>query len=173
VTAPDYLPLAGPDRIRPIDRLPVPRSWRSDRPADAPDPIPPRGPKFGSTGPDLGYGLKLARRFEPKLQLAEGEHSADAIAGCFAVGAKRAALFGRAPVIFDVEFAYTLWGFLGDGPEDLIAFRKPLFMQAAHEYWEQRQIVDRVKDPTFRLTAAQVRAKLGSWKDLLDTTLAD
>ncbi len=171
MTAPDYVPLAGPDRIRPIDRLPVPHSWRSTRPGEALDPVPPTGTRFGSTGPDLGYGLKLARRFEPKLQLGEGEHAADAIAGCFAVGGKRAASFGRAPVIFDMELAYTLWGFLADAPADLIAFRKPLFMGAAHEYWEQRQIVDRVKEATLRLTPAQVRAKLSDWKNLIDTTV--
>ena len=168
MTAPDYVPLAGPDRIRPIDRLPVPRSWRSTRPGEVLDPVPPSGSKFGSTGPDLGYGLKLARRFEAKL--TEGEHAADAVAGCFATGAKRAASFGRAPVIFDMELAYILWGFLGDAPDDLIAFRKPLFMGASHEYWEQRQIVDRVKASTLRLTPAQVRATLSDWKSLIETS---
>jgi hypothetical protein len=169
VTAPDYVPVAAPDRIRPIERLPVPRSWRSTRPGEVLDPVAPTGTRFGSTGPDLGYGLKLARRFEPKLKLAEGEHAADAIAGCFAVGAKRASSFGRAPVIFDMELAYTLWGFLGDAPADLVAYRKPLFMGAAHEYWEQRQIVDRVKDATLRLTPEQVRAQLKDWKSLIET----
>jgi hypothetical protein len=169
VTAPDYVPLAGADRIRPIDRLPPPRSWRSTRPGEVLDPVPPKGSKFGSTGPDLGYGLKLARRLQPQLQLAAGEHAADAIAGCFAVGGKRAASFGRAPVIFDMELAYTLWGFLGGAPDDLIAFRKPLFMGAAHEYWEQRQIVDRVKEATLRMTPAQVREKLSDWKSLIET----
>ena len=169
MTAPDYVPLAGPDRIRPIDRLPVPRGWRSTRPGEALDPVPPTGTRFGSTGPDLGYGLKLARRFEPTLKVMEGEHAADAIAGCFAVGAKRAASFGRAPVIYDMELAYTLWGFIGAPPADLVAFRAPLFMGAAHEYWEQRQIVDRVKASTLRLTPAEVRAKLSDWKTLLDT----
>jgi hypothetical protein len=169
VTAPDYVPLAGPDRIRPIDRLPVPKSWRSTRPGEVLDPVPPSGSRFGSTGPDLGYGLKLARRFEPQLELTEGEHAGDAIAGCFAVGAKRASSFGRAPVIFDMELAYTLWGYLGDAPAGLVAFRKPLFMGAAHEYWEQRRIVDRVKDSTLRLTPAQVRSKLADWKALIDT----
>ncbi len=169
MTAPDYVPLAAADRIRPIDRLPVPRSWRPTRPGEDLDPVPPLGRRFGSTGPDLGYGLKLARRFEPKLVLTEGEHAGDAIAGCFAVGGKRASSYGRAPVTFDMELAYILWGFLGDAPADLVAFRKPLFMGAAHEYWEQRRIVDRVKPATLRLTPAQVRAQLKDWKTLLDS----
>jgi hypothetical protein len=167
VTQPDYVPIAAPDRIRPIDRLPVPRSWRSTRPGEVLDPVPPQGRSFGSTGPDLGYGLKLARLLVPKVKMTEGELVADAVAGCFAVGAKRAAMFGRAPVIFDMELAFALWGFLDGAPADLIAFRKPLFMGAAHEYWEQRQIVDRVKESTLRMTVDQVKAKLSDWKSLL------
>ena len=170
MTAPDYVPLAGPDRIRPVVRLPVPRSWEATRPGEKPDPEPPTGPKFGSTGPDLGYGMKLAQRFKTKLELTDGEHSEDALAGCFAVGAKRAALFGRAPVIYDMELAFTLWGFLGEPPEDLVSFRKALFMGASHDYWEQRQIVDRVHDATLRMTPAQVKAKLADWQSLVDTT---
>ncbi len=169
MTQPDYVPIATPDRMRPIDRLPVPHSWRSSRPADLLDPVPPRGPRFGSTGPDLGYGLKLARRFQPKLVLTEGEEAEDAIAGCFAVGGKRASLFGRAPVIYDMAFAFTLWGFLPGAPADLVSYRKPLFLGASHHYWEQRQIVDRVKETAFRLSPAAVRDGLSDWKSMLET----
>ncbi len=167
MTQPDYVPIAAPDRIRPIDRLPVPRSWRSTRPGEVLDPVPPKGRAFGSPGPDLGYGLKLARLLVPKVKVTDGELVADAVAGCFAVGAKRAAMFGRAPVIFDMELAYALWGFFDGAPADLIAFRKPLFLGAAHEYSEQRQIVDRVKESTLRMTVDQVKAQLSSWQSLL------
>lgn len=167
MTQPDYVPVASADRIRPMDHLPVPLSWRSTRPGEALDPVPPKGRAFGSAGPDLGYGLKLARMLAPKLQVPAGEHRADAVAGCFAVGAKRASMFGRAPVIFDMELAYTLWGFLGDAPTELIEFRKPLFMGAAHEYQGQRRIVDLVKEATLRMTVAQVKAHLSDWKDLI------
>lgn len=167
MTQPDYVPVASADRIRPIDRLPVPQAWRSTRPGEALDPVPPKGRAFGSAGPDLGYGLKLARLLIGKLQVPEGEHVADAVAGCFAVGAKRASMFGRAPVIYDMELAYTLWGFLGAAPADLIAFRQPLFLGVAHEYQEQRRIVDHVKESTLRLTVAQVKAQLGDWKNLI------
>lgn len=170
MTAPDYVPIAHADRIRPIDRLPVPKPWRSDRAGEAADPRPPGGTRFGSTGPDLGYGLKLARRFVPRLLLVEGETAEDAVAGCFAVGAKRASMFGRAPVIHDMDLAFTLWGFLGGAPQDLIAYRKPLFQGAAHHYWEQRIIVDRVKEATLRLTPAQVVSQLTKWKGLIETT---
>jgi hypothetical protein len=169
MTQPDYVPIATADRIRPIERLPVPQHWWPNRPADVADPRPPHGHKFGSTGPDLGYGLKLARRFEDKVVLTEGEKADDAIAGCFAVGAKRSSLFGRAPVIFDMQLAFTLWGFLPGAPADLVALRKPLFQGAAHHYWEQREIVDRVNEATFRLTPAQVAERLADWRSLLAT----
>jgi hypothetical protein len=169
MTQPDYVPIATADRVRPSERLPVPRPWRSDRPGEVAAPVPPTGAKFGSTGPDLGYGLLLAERFRDRLQLEKGESADDAIAGCFAVGAKRASTFGRAPVIYDMEFAFTLWGFLSGAPRDLIGFRRALFAQAAHHYEEQREIVDRVKEEAFRLTPAQVRERLPEWKQLIRT----
>jgi hypothetical protein len=101
------------------------------------------------------------------LQLAEGEHGKDAFYGGFLCGSRRAAEFGRAPVIHDMEWAYTLWGYLGDAPEDLVVWRVPLFRGAADEYWVQRQIVDAVRPETLRLTPAQVRERLASWKDLV------
>ena len=170
VTQPSYVPATTADRVRPVERLPVPSRWLPSRPADAPAPVPPRGPRFGSTGPDPGYGMKLAKRFEDRLELADGESPADAIVGCFAVGSHRAAAFGRAPVIYDMEFAFTLWGFLGDAAPDLVALRTRLFQGAAHDYQIQRDIVDRVKEDTLRLTPAQLRERRGEWTTLIGDT---
>jgi len=153
--------------VRPSALLPPPVAWYQDRPAEQVDLAQPRGPRLGSTGPDLGYGLKLARRLEHKLHLGEGESPEDAVAGCFVCGTRRSAHFGRAPVIYDMEWAYTLWGFLGGAPDDLIAFRKRMFRGAAEHYWDQREIVDAVRLETLALTPAQVRERLGSWKELL------
>jgi hypothetical protein len=113
--------------------------------------------------------MKLAKLFKDRLELVEGESAADAVLGCFVVGTRRAAEFGRAPVIFDMEFAFTLWGFLGAAPEDLIAFRKPFFQGAAHDYEAQREIVDRVWEETLRLTPARVRERLSDWKSMIVT----
>jgi hypothetical protein len=169
VTQPAQVPQAASDRVRPSALLPPPGRWVLDRPGEQADLEPPSGPRFGSTGPDLGYGLKLARLLEPKLVLSEGEHSADAVAGGFACGSRRAAYFGRAPVIYDMEWAFLLWGFLGDPPDDLVAWRKKLFRGAAEHYWDQREIVDAVKVEALRLSPAQIRDRLGHWKDLLIT----
>jgi hypothetical protein len=167
VTQPDHVPLQASDRVRPSAILPPPRQWYLDRPAELSELTPPSGPRFGAPGPDVGYGLKLARRFEDRLELAPGEHSKDVVAGCFACGARRAASVGRAPVIYDMEWAYTLWGYLGGAPEELIEWRQPMFRGAAEHYWDQREIVDAVKAETLKLSPAQVRERLGSWRDLL------
>ena len=165
---PDYVPISADDRVRPVERLPVPDRWAPDRPAEVVGKPAPRGDgHFGTPGPDQGYALKLARHFEGRLTLAGGEHAEDAVAGCLGVALKRAALFGRAPVVYDLELAFGLFGFLDDGPADLVAFRKPLFQAAEHHYWDQRGIVDRVPESTLRLTPAQVRARLADWRDLL------
>ena len=165
MTQPDYVPLAGGDRVRPVDRLPAPGAWSTTRPAELDEELPV-GRHFGATGPDLGYGLKLAKRFAQRLELPAAEAD-DAIAGCFACGAKRASSFGRAPVIYDMEWAYVLWGFASGAPEALVAFRAPLFKGAAHHYWDQRQIVERVKPATFALAPSSVREQLGLWQNLL------
>jgi hypothetical protein len=170
MTQPDYVPIRTGDRVRPAERLPPARPWLADRPADLHSPDLPRGGRLGNQGPDLGYGMKLARRFVDKLHLAEGESVADAVAGCFAVGTKRSSLFGRAPMIYDFELAFRLWGFLASAPAELVAFRVPLFEGCSHHYDDQRDIADRVPESTLRLTPADVGARLSDWRQLITTT---
>jgi alkanesulfonate monooxygenase SsuD/methylene tetrahydromethanopterin reductase-like flavin-dependent oxidoreductase (luciferase family) len=168
MSQPDAVPLQATDRVRPSDRLQVPQRWYQDRPADLVELVAPTGRRFGAAGPDAGYGLKLAKRFVDRLVLAPGESAHDAVAGCFACGARRAARFGRAPVSVDMEWAYTLWGYLGDGPQDLVEHRAVLFRGASHDSWDQRKIVDAVRPAALSLTPAQVREQLPRWRDLVD-----
>jgi hypothetical protein len=167
VTQPDHVPLQAADRVRPSALLPPPQQWYLERPADPVQLEQPTGPRLGATGPDLGYGLKLARRLEGRLVLTVGEHREDVVAGCFACGARRASWFGRAPVIYDMEWAYGLWGYFGGAPEELVAWRKPLFRGAAEHYWDQRQIVDAVRPEALKLTPAEVTERLTFWEELL------
>lgn len=164
---PDYVPLSTTDKVRAPERLPVPEGWRPDRPAELKGNTHPTGDRLGVPGPDQGYALKLARQFAGRLELGTGEHEHDAVAGCVAVAMKRAALFGRAPVVYDLDLAFTLWGYLGGAPADLVAFRTPLFQAASHGYWDQRGLVDRVPEETLRLSPAQVRERLASWRELV------
>ncbi len=167
MTQPPHIPLQESDRVRPSSLLPAPAPWYLDRPAELTDLAPPVGRRFGSAGPDLGYGLMLARRLEHRLELEPGGDREDVVAGCFACGARRASSFGRAPVIHDMEWAYRLWGYLGGAPDELVTWRAGLFRGAAEDYEVQRRIADSVRPETLRLTPAQVAERLDSWPDLL------
>jgi hypothetical protein len=164
---PDFVPMTLGDRVRTADTLPIPDRWEATRPGELEGLRPPDGRSFGNTGPDQGFALKLAKRFRDRLELQEDEHAEDAIAGALGVALRRAARFGRAPVIYDLEFAYTLFGFLGGAPADLLEFRRPFFDAASHDYWDQRDIADLVKEETLLLSPAEVRSSLGEWRSLL------
>ncbi len=169
MAAPEYVPVSLNELPRLKEPIPAPGSWKADRPADL-QSGQPTGDKFGRPGPDQGYALTLARRFEDRLVLTDGEHPEDAVAGCLGVATKRCSLFGRAPVIYDLELAFTLWGYLGEAPADLVEFRRPLFEGARDHYWDQRRIADLVPEETLRLTPAQVRERLSDWRSLLKST---
>jgi len=168
VTQPSFVPIVESDQVRPAYQLQVPSIWTQSRPSELRSTTAPSGPRLGTPGPDQGYALKLARRFESDLELDEGESVEDAVAGCVAVGMRRAAAFGRAPVVYDVSFAFTLWGFLGGAPDDLFVARAPLFRSAAHQYEAQRVIADCVRTETLRLGPDEVGDRLTRWRDLLD-----
>lgn len=171
MAAPKFVPVAPTGAFRDAEDLPVPDGWTADRPAEIHGGAP-TGRQMGRPGPDQGYALKLASRFHGKLRLAPGEHEHDVIAGCLGVALKRAASYGRAPVIHDLELAFTVFGFtLEDAPADLVRFRTPLFEAAGHHYELQRAIADMVADETLRKTPSQVRAQVltgqSAWRKLL------
>lgn len=115
--------------------------------------------------------MMLARRFEDRLRLAPDERKDDVVAGCAAIALKRASLLGRAPVLHDLTVAFTLWGFLGEAPDELIELRRQLFSEVAnpHYYAELRRIVDMVPDDVLRQTPQQVaEAHHKGWRSLLD-----
>jgi hypothetical protein len=165
---PDYVPVTPSDRVRQTERIPPPRRWVPSRPGELPGLQQPRGESFGSPGPDQGYALVLARRLADRVRLQEGERKGDVLSGAVAVALKRASLFGRAPVVYDLEHAYGLFGYLDDAPPELVAFRRRLFESAEHDYWEQREIADLVPDETLRLSHTDVRSRLAEWKSLID-----
>ncbi|MDQ3977929.1 MAG: hypothetical protein M3314_00010 [Actinomycetota bacterium] len=165
MAAPDYVPPTQADAPRQSLPIPPGRRWMATRPADL-QHGQPIGPRFGRPGPDQGYAHSLAERFSGRLRLAEGEHEEDVVAGVVAVALRRASMFGRAPVIHDLELAFGLFGYLDDAPTELVAWRRTLLAGAAHQYWEQREVVDTVPSETLRLTPAQVRSRLHEWKTL-------
>ena len=167
---PDYVPLVPSDVVRPSLRLSTPRSWVQDRPAELVSLRPPTGPRFGATGSDLGFGLKLAQLVAQRAVLAEGEHHEDMVAGCFATGSRRASIFHRAPVVHDMELSFTMWGFMPGAPPELVVFRRPLFAGVAHDYSRERALVDDVEEAALRLSPSVVASGLAAnWRSWLGT----
>jgi hypothetical protein len=168
MTQPNFVPIVETDQVRPAYRLQTPLDWRAGRVADLRGPEQLRGPELGVPGPDQGYALLLAHTvFEDRLELTAGITAEDALVGCAAVASRRAALFGRAPVAKDIELALVVFGFLGDAPEDLVAWRAPLFQAAAHHYQQQRAIAGAVYEDTLRLNPTDGRARLSGWRSMV------
>jgi hypothetical protein len=168
MTQPNFVPIVETDQVRPSYRLRTPGDWRAGRVADLRGPEQTRGRELGVPGPDQGYALLLAHtQFEDRLELSAGITAEDALVGCSAVASRRAALFGRAPVAKDIELALVLFGFLGGAPEDLVAWRAPLFQAAAHHYRQQRTIAGAVSEDTLRMTPSDARSRLSQWHSMV------
>lgn len=148
-----------------------PGSWRADRPGDVVGTHQPSGPALGNQGPNQGYVLKLAESFTDRLVLAPGEHHADAVAGAAAVALRRASLFGRAPMIDDLTIAFTLFGYLGPAPDDLVAQRRELMDELHHStihYFAARELANSVPEATLRMSVAEVTAATAAdWRAAL------
>ncbi len=170
MAAPEHVPVDRTRLLRTYESPPRrPESWMPARPAELVDGQP-SGAQLGNQGPDQGYVLVLARRFQGKLTLTPGEHERDALAGAVGVALKRASLFGRAPVVHDLTVALTIWGFLGTAPPELVALRTRLFEEVAHphHYPEQRRIADLVPPDVLRRTPQQItEAHRADWRSLL------
>ena len=156
------------DRPRSGTPMPPARSFVAGRPGDVVRDGQPLGHMFGSPGPDLGYALVLAERFTSRIEPAPHEHEADIVAAATGIAMRRAATFGRAPMGLDVEFGLTILGYLGGAPADLIEWRVLHVSGASHEYAEKLHLVNAVKGAALRLAPAEVRERLGTWRDLFD-----
>lgn len=170
MTQPSFVPIAEADQVRPALRLETPRRWVPDRPADLRFPAHPGGPHFGTPGPDQGFALRLARRFEERLCLRAGESAEDVLVGCALLASRRSALFGRAPSVYDLETALSLWGFLTqEVPDELVETRRMAFSAAAHDYVTQRALMDRVPEAAIRMRADEAGAAVaaGEWRHLV------
>jgi hypothetical protein len=170
VTQPSFVPIAEVDQVRPALRLETPRAWVQDRPAELRFPVRSAGRHFGTPGPDQGYALRVAKRFEERLRLRGDESAEDVVVGAALLASRRAALFGRAPAVHDVETALSIFGFLDDDvPEGLAGVRREAFSGAAHDYDVQRDLVDLVPEEALRLRADEVRTEVasGRWETLV------
>ena len=151
--------------------LPPARRWVPGRPGDL-GVGQPEGGQFGYQGPDQGYALRLADLFHDRVALGRGESWHDAEYGVIAVACRRASIFGRAPIKDDLELGFLVWGFLPDGlPQDLVdrlvALRRPVFADVAHDAFDQRRISEAVPEDVLRSTPADVRRRMASGENLI------
>ncbi|HLN15219.1 MAG TPA: hypothetical protein VK277_00580 [Acidimicrobiales bacterium] len=165
---PSFVPITDADQVRPALQLRAPGSWQADRPAELQLPRGPSARRRGTPGPDQGYALRLARRFEDRLVLTEGEAADDVLVGCALLASRRSALLGRAPAVYDLEVAFGLFGYLAAAPSDLVAFRAAGFRGAAHDYDLQRELVDRVPESALLLSPDEIAGSAARWPSFLD-----
>jgi hypothetical protein len=148
--------------------MPPARAWVADRPGDVRSRSP-RGPLTGTPGPNVGFALTLAHRARDRFRLEPGERAEDAVAVVAELAMKRAATFGRAPTILDVDFAIELLGYAGAAPDDVRRWRPGVVRGADHDYVVRRGVADAVGSSLLRLSLhdlpehlAAVRAAISS-----------
>jgi hypothetical protein len=163
MTQPTFVPIAEADQVRPARHLHVPGSWTPSHPAELRTPRGQPRPAEGTPGPDSGFALRLAHRFGPELKLGVGESEHDVVLGVALIASKRAAIFGRAPSVYDVRHALMLWCFLdGHAPAALLQARRAAFSAVSHDYVAQRELVDAVPDDVLRLSPEEAHGRGGA-----------
>jgi hypothetical protein len=164
-----YVPSEIGDRPRQQQNLPpglappAARDWRADRPGDL-TAAPGDGALMGRPGPNIGYAYTLAARARPRLRMSPHEHAEDVIAVTAEIAGKRAALFGRAPVIGDIDVAVALLGYDGTGDGEFVERRSRLVHDAAHDYTRRRELVDAVPEELLRLRAGPPAERVAEWR---------
>src|SRR4051794_39900452 len=171
MAAPEYVPVPVTEKVRLPWESPdhVPPAWTLDRPAEVGQGRQPTGPRFGNPGPDIGYALTLAALLRDEVLVSPEENVDDVLAGCVGIAMRRAARFGRAPVMTGLRIAFTVWGFFdARPPAGLVGIRRRVFEGARHDYEVARAVVDRVPEATLRMTLAEVQAAYpAQWRELV------
>jgi hypothetical protein len=163
--------------LAPGSHMPPSGSWRADRPGDL-GPMQPKGPFLGSPGPNVGYALTLVNRVKDRFKLEPHESVDDASAVVAELAMKRAATFGRAPTVNDVDFAMELLGYRGEVPADVREWRPEVIREAAHDYAVRRAVVDAVSSGLLRLPITELPEHLAKVREAMaraaeEATLAE
>ncbi len=161
---PSYVPVD--PRLKPRDYESSPRRgndwYAKKRPGEIIPSEMPTGGLYGNHGPDIGYAYSLVHRLADKVHLVAEERLEDAQAGAIAVAMRRAAMNGRAPVLADLDVAFTIWGFYDPQPASgLRVLRAEMFEGARapiHGYDLRREISNVVSEHALTMTPAAVAA---------------
>ncbi len=121
MTQPTFVPIAEADQVRPARHLHVPGTWTTTRPAELVGarraPWAERRARRVPTRASLSGWPGVRARASSSARVSR---STTSCSGRPSSAAKRAALFGRAPSIYDVRLALNLWRFLdADAPAEL------------------------------------------------------
>jgi hypothetical protein len=147
-------------------KMPAARQWVADRPGDL-HAGQPTGKLLGSPGPNVGYALTLANRVRERFVLAPHERRDDAVAVVAEIAMRRAALFGRAPVLLDVEFGMQILGYGGDCEADFLDWRVRAVQGVHHNYYERRALVDAIPVDVLRLVPTALPDHLAGAREAL------
>ena len=158
--------------IAPGVTMPAARAWRLHRPGDEVAVGQPHGELFGDPGPNIGYALGLVHRVQDRFALAPHEHVDDATAVVGEVAMRRAASYGRAPVMTDVECAMLVFGYQGGCAPDFAEWRASMVLGAHHEYARRRVLVEAVPLDELRLAPQPLVPRVGDVRTRVRAALA-
>lgn len=159
------------DLPRPTAHPAPARRWSPRRPGDLAGPQDvPSGGAFGTTGPDQGYAHFLAKT--RSLDVGPADDARDARDAVAVVATARAARFGKAPSMGDIDLAAVVLGYDHEGIPDavlaeLAARRAPLVAGVGHSAPRAAALVARVPDDVLGADAAAVRSRLAAGEIVL------
>lgn len=159
-----YVPVNAADAPRRSVTIPPAHRWTADRPGDM---VPGSGDLRGDPGPDSGYALTLATAFRDRLDVAYPETAHDAEVVGAELAMRRGSIFGRAPIMADLELAFTLFGWLGGAPPELVEWRRFAVADIGHAYPRRRALVNDVPEASLRIRPEEARSQLSRWRGLL------
>ncbi len=160
------------DLPRPRPKPDPARGWSPNRPGELGGPEDHKwGAGYGATGPDAGYALSLAAGRD--IELAEGEHRANANLAVAAIASARSSLFGRGPTKKDVDLALVVLGFDAEGVPTqtaaaLASNRLEWFAAASHNPDKLTTFVACLFTAVLRLTAAEARGRMAQGDALIN-----
>ncbi len=166
MTQPRFAPIQYEDEVRGGYQLSPPERWVAKRPADYTGQPTTFRRGEGVPGPDQGYALLLADRIADRLVLASGEHRSDVVSAGVAIALRRAAIFGRAPVLADLEVAFGVLGYLHSAPAALVAARRRFVDGAYHDDWKARELVASVPESVLREPPAAYTRPHEGWREI-------
>lgn len=154
--------------------MPPARSWEPGRPGDeaAETDALPAG-LAGTPGPNVGFALTLASRAKDRLRLEPNEHTDDAVAAVAEIAMKRAAGFGRAPTVVDIDVAIELLGYGAPATGAIGSWRPAAVRHVAHSYPRRRALVDAVSPEVLRLPPTEVGAQADAVRAAIAAAVAD